>query len=165
MPTYQMTLWVPNETTVPGDNLLAAALAALVTPGVVGNLKSEWFQEDLKMKIRVIFDRYDDENALATTRIVYDAVKTAAAQRVTVGLANLRTRERLRVFLTQAEKDVLKTILTQCPTCNVSGEDVYYAASHPTSCTWMMRTADRNNCCDELIKPGSTKCSDCGQPL
>lgn len=48
--------------------------------------------------------------------------------------------------------------LDQCPTCNVSGDQVYVAAEHPVFCTWMMKSARRCAEHDELLMPGETMC-------
>ena len=49
-------------------------------------------------------------------------------------------------------------VLTDCPTCDVTGPAVYVAAKHPTSCSWMMFQASRCGVHDELLMPGETAC-------
>jgi len=48
--------------------------------------------------------------------------------------------------------------LTECPTCDVTGPDVYRADAHPTSCRWMMWEASRCGVHDELLRPDEPAC-------
>lgn len=50
-------------------------------------------------------------------------------------------------------------ILTECPTCDATGpENVYRAAGHPTSCSWMMDNEHRCVQHDELLLPDEETC-------
>lgn len=43
--------------------------------------------------------------------------------------------------------------LTECPTCDVKGAEVYRAESHPIVCEWMMNNTHRCAEHDELLRP------------
>lgn len=51
-----------------------------------------------------------------------------------------------------------ESVLTECPTCDVTGDDVYIADTHPVSCSWMMRNVHRCIPHDELLLPAEKTC-------
>lgn len=48
--------------------------------------------------------------------------------------------------------------LTKCPSCSVTGPDVYRADAHPIICRWMMENNHRCPEHDELLRPDEDAC-------